>query len=926
MRGRLNTVGLQKDEFNPKYELYPYVTLPPAILTSLLNTFSQYTYADQIVPGEYVTYVLKTQSSNTITMIEGTTFEISSLVIDPSRLNESDTSNVSFIWTKNNSPLYELNSKNNLKGEKTIRIENCSREASGIYRLEVRNDYGSTISDELTIDVVNVDNHPLMFKNLIENPNGARGTEGWTFDADFLTQRFYRPIFGQYHTSINPQVYVDPENKKRPYKHDFYFDISNNEIQMPFSFDKIKSLDLNSDPYWLWLVRNYLPTLVSSEVPTDIGGVYPAPKYLDLANKNGNFMPLHKQLEINKTYFTRDKIKFTTFGGNANCVAYQDIDVSSVENIIDGEAYGIDKLLVHFFAYIGIGISRYKTRYTTRDGDVFENNTIPLNYTSYVSSSLVNEILEQSVKPPLLPYLPNVASALFTEMDVEQIISTYCPKDPTGQFPIVRFWPFSGEWSDLPITVANDPWPNIKATGLEPYANKIAASGYWIGFVANEDGNGYEKVPGTDDFRVWFTKISDPNSIRTPDGRAVKLIRIPDEWSAQYYKVSDNTAELLNNDVRLQNIVNIKKNSDFELEPVTDDITEVRLDFLDSDNYTIESTTITGPTAKDIWAVKEKFYMPFYIANMYGWITDLTSQQVKIYNKPYTTVSAVRAVSKTNTTMDLHSGWVRRYLYALLEDIDIKQKEWWPDIGYDRGGAALFGISADIQIPVKTRTIRVNVIFKHLSSTLYDTNPKLKGWNQEDIYYDYLSSTNIDRRVYAYGNPRCCITNMHLSLHPNNVIVSDKHPTYKIPAGNKWYKHKRLIESSDLEVFNSIGPQGSYPSLIGAIDSLQYRYNIEADNAEEAFRLRPDEDVIVDVEREIRTQDSINNSLNPTPTGIDLRVSIPDSPRTPNVILVDGDSYIQGEQELDYANNARNAPVYGDEKPSQYDDRDISDN
>jgi len=197
MRGRLNTVGLQKDEFNPKYELYPYVTLPPAILTSLLNTFSQYTYADQIVPGEYVTYVLKTQSSNTITMIEGTTFEISSLVIDPSRLNESDTSNVSFIWTKNNSPLYELNSKNNLKGEKTIRIENCSREASGIYRLEVRNDYGSTISDELTIDVVNVDNHPLMFKNLIENPNGARGTEGWTFDADFLTQRFYRPIFGQ---------------------------------------------------------------------------------------------------------------------------------------------------------------------------------------------------------------------------------------------------------------------------------------------------------------------------------------------------------------------------------------------------------------------------------------------------------------------------------------------------------------------------------------------------------------------------------------------------------------------------------------------------------------------------------------------------------------------------------------------------------
>jgi len=44
---------------------------------------------------------------------------------------------------------------------------------------------------------------------------------------------------------------------------------------------------------------------------------------------------------------------------------------------------------------------------------------------------------------------------------------------------------------------------------------------------------------------------------------------------------------------------------------------DINLDYLDANDNIIKTETIPGPTVKDIWAVKEKFFIPHHIANLY---------------------------------------------------------------------------------------------------------------------------------------------------------------------------------------------------------------------------------------------------------------------------------------------------------------------
>ena len=46
----------------------------------------------------------------------------------------------------------------------------------------------------------------------------------------------------------------------------------------------------------------------------------------------------------------------------------QDIDVSQIADVIDGRVPGVDKILAQFFAYVGIGISKYEYLFTFSNG------------------------------------------------------------------------------------------------------------------------------------------------------------------------------------------------------------------------------------------------------------------------------------------------------------------------------------------------------------------------------------------------------------------------------------------------------------------------------------------------------------------------------------------------------------------------------
>lgn len=828
--------GLKKkiENYNTEFSLYPSITQPPFISIDLVEGFRQYSYADKMVENEGIFFKTIPQTTNKISMLEGTNFLLNPKILDPTNeIDPTDTRDLFFNWTRNGGPLYEINSLNYLRGTGSVMYVNATRNLSGIYQLQVSNQYGTATTEELEIDIIDVNNHPFLHKNLLQNTCGTKGTENWIADPDITTRAFTKFGFSRYHYSLDifpisiPPGSGDSKKRAQGYKPlEFRFQLADNPTRMAINFDQVKNANLStSDDNWIrWMSTEFHSNIVSSEYPAGpCAGFFPSPEYLDIANKNDTQYRLGDIIVNNKTYITREKLKFSIYGGKPNSIAYQDVPISDISNIVDGQAYGIDKLYVHFFAYIGAGITRFKTKYVTNNGEYFEDNQIPVTNEIFTSGSA----LGYELKAPVIPFAQADPFVPYTEQQMRELILNW--SENINGTPIVSF-------RNEPVQIANDPDIDFDGIQLSWYLGKILASGYWLGVVRGS-GNTYEQI--NNKYRLWFTRLDNENAVQTPDNKRVKLLKIP-TWLEPH-----ESPELNNENSKIKRATSIKLSpvAPFEIEPVVDDTTDIRIDFLDENSNTLKSETLKGPTAKDVWAIKEKFFVPFYIANTYWWITNLTTQPIKIFNKTYTTMSAVRANDGRSGQIDLHAGYVKRYHYPAFLNRRLADALWNRVFMYDRGAAAMFGVSGDFPVPVNTRTIRVNVIFNHTSTVIYDNNPETKGWKQQEIYLDYLTNKESDKRYYEYGMPRCGITAMHMSLHPNRVDVDYKYATYKIPPGNVWYKHKQYLESDDMNSFYSVSTKnGGYQGNLDEIENLTYRYNIQPDDPITAFtqRILPD--------------------------------------------------------------------------------------
>jgi len=665
----LKKVKAKNQNYNTQFRLYPQNRNEPIFAIQPLETFQQFTWISSATTSSYG-FVKINPSTNRIGMVEGTEFSISCFVEDPSNVtNPNYDKNITYIWRRDGSPLYEINSLNNVKGSKSFYISasECRRDISGTYQLEARNKYGSTFSEPFEIDVINKKYHPILFKNLIVNPCGAKGLDGWTGDEDFAVDEF-TPTSNKNQWSIPREIY---EPYRGPYTEQFRFTLYGNETRLNEWFNGVKDTGSFTSPnpyadYNRWKVANYHPNLVDTDEFGwgNWGAFFPAWPYIDKANKNDNLFSLGSILTKSETYFTRTKLKFSIYGGKAKCLAYQDIDVSEAAGLIDGETYGVDRVIAHFFAYVGIGISKYSVRYIDEQADLIVDNTIPVTYPIYISGGYAPE----DTKPALIP--------LYTA-SFEKEPCYCCPE-----------------------------------------------------------------------------KGIDGPFVYTLDGEPINI------------------------------------------EPVAEDVTDVRIDFFDGADNLITSKVIKGPDERDIWAVKEKFFVPFYLGNLYSWMFDTTDEEFRVFNQRYTTMNAIKGVDNPQTAplKDIHAEWMQKYHYPLY---DKASNEYRRVCKSDKGAAAMFGINENLAIPKGTRTIRVNVIFNHKSNVIFDDNPALKDWSDQEIYYDYYTNTQTSQRLHEYGNPRCGITAMHLSLHPNTVDISTDYNTYLIPLGNVWYKRRNELSVVD---------------------------------------------------------------------------------------------------------------------------------
>jgi len=188
----------------------------------------------------------------------------------------------------------------------TITFYKVQPEQAGTYSCEASNDSGTTISDECTIEVHSTQEDGMYFRNIIQNPNGSNGVDSWESTNDELIARPFLP-----------------------------------KTQTP-ELRKTKNID----------GFGYTADMMN-----------PKTQYLNYGQLiNNSKEPTH--------YFTRTRFKYINNGGSLIVKAYQDVDLSDMQEHIRGGIYGIKGVRALFSCYIGNAISNYiptKTMLTSDD-------------------------------------------------------------------------------------------------------------------------------------------------------------------------------------------------------------------------------------------------------------------------------------------------------------------------------------------------------------------------------------------------------------------------------------------------------------------------------------------------------------------------------------------------------------------------------
>lgn len=304
------------DENQTEYELLPVIINDPPTITIPITkgSFPQIrSYNAVNTFGSQSTYLYQ---DGTVKVLLGSTIQLQIHAEQPDIFNVENgvptvlqpTEGLSFVWTKDSVP-YQTSSVNpfletatnfvNFVSSSQLLIENIQPQQAGVYTCEISNDIGTTVSEQITIEVYNPDFDAFFFRNLIQNPNASSGTDDWNSTSDdFLSKKFTQ---------------IPTADLKNPARTDLFGYNPDTLFPRPYQFDSN-------------FIKNYDYT---------------------------------KNLNKDSSYFTRSRFKFIKNGGVVAVKAYQDIDLTDLQPYIKGGIHGADGIRAIFSCYIGNSISRY---------------------------------------------------------------------------------------------------------------------------------------------------------------------------------------------------------------------------------------------------------------------------------------------------------------------------------------------------------------------------------------------------------------------------------------------------------------------------------------------------------------------------------------------------------------------------------------
>ena len=269
-----------------------------------------------------------------------------------------------------------------------------------------------------------------------------------------------------------------------------------------------------------------------------------------------------------------------------------------------------------------------------------------------------------------------------------------------------------------------------------------------------------------------------------------------------------------------------------EVIPHADDTTTIYIDTLDSENKVLSTKELPGPTALDIWAVKDKTdwstsLYPLYVffkqnnnpITVFGQTYVRSNKIPKLYDTSYNgrgNLIDSNLEYQANSTSDQNA----KFIFKRMGEIYAKYNKPWPikgnweadqvtewgkfipsDANYSRhyrsyvekGAAAFIAVGGYVNLPPTTTSMNIRIEFNNNSPARIDTNPQGKDWSNPELYNSLFktspggasttqkSSDQVPRPHYNYGAPRCGITKMKLMIVPNADIASKDHVTYAIP-------------------------------------------------------------------------------------------------------------------------------------------------
>jgi len=307
--GSLSSLAIsQTDENDTTYALFPTALNSPPIITSGIADASipQIKPIQAVDRGEYRLYV---NSDSTVRVISGQTIKFRVEAIQPNTLNVENgipkiipaLSRLSYLWRKDgveitNTPSSSLSQFIISGSELTLR--NIDPTFTGLYSCDVINDISTTVSEDIDLEVIDIESDIYFLSNQITNPFLLNGTDGWT------------NVVGEVQAK---------QLSKQPTEN---FKIVND----------IESFGYTTDMFY---PRPYQLNF------TDIKGF----NTNNLVNGGG--------------YLSRQKVNYYQNGETPIVSAYQDIDLTDIQEYIQNSIYGVKGVRAIFTCYIGNAVTRF---------------------------------------------------------------------------------------------------------------------------------------------------------------------------------------------------------------------------------------------------------------------------------------------------------------------------------------------------------------------------------------------------------------------------------------------------------------------------------------------------------------------------------------------------------------------------------------